>query len=106
MPEASLPDIQVHEEPESGEEKRREAYCLTASICLLRMKGGGGGVAISMASDHRARAKWEEATLSPRSCKSRESRNLVASLKCVHVMLSLRILGVEGGVYQLIPKAQ
>ena len=50
-----------------GAGKRREAYCLTASICLLRMRGGW---ATSVASAHEPLAKGAEATHSPRSCET------------------------------------
>ena len=43
----------------SGAGKRKEAYCLTASTCLLRMRGG---LATSVAWAHQPRAKGEEAT--------------------------------------------
>ena len=48
----------------SGAGKRTEACCFMASICLLRMRGSG---ATSVASYHRALAKGDEATHSPRN---------------------------------------
>ena len=47
-----------------GVGKRTEAYCFTASICLLRMTWSW---ATSVASYNRALAKGDEATHSPRS---------------------------------------
>ena len=41
-----------------------------------------------MASDHRARAKGDEATHSPRSRETKGSRKLLAPLKRTSVMLS------------------
>ena len=58
--------------------KRTEAYCFTASICLLRMTGSW---APSVASYHPALAKGDEATHSPRSWETKESRKLLAPLK-------------------------
>ena len=52
----------------SGAGKEREAYCFTASICLLRMRGR---LAISVASAQRPQAKGEEATHSPRSFETK-----------------------------------
>ena len=48
----------------SGAGKRTEAYCFTASICLLRMSGSW---ATSLVSYHWVLAKRDEATHSPRS---------------------------------------
>ena len=70
----------------SGAGKRTEACCFTASICLLRMSANW---ATSVASYHRALAKGDEATYSPRSWETKESRKLLAPLKHVSIMLSL-----------------
>ena len=47
-----------------GAGKKIDAYCFTASLCLLRMVGSW---ATSVAWYHRALAKGDEATHSPRS---------------------------------------
>ena len=65
----------------SGAGKRTQAYWFTASICLLRMSGSW---ATSVASYHRALAKGNEATHSPRSWEAKGSRKLLAPLKRVH----------------------
>ena len=61
----------------SGAGKRMDAYCFTASICLLRMSGRW---ATSVVSYHRALAKGDEATHSPRSWETKGSRKLLAPL--------------------------
>ena len=78
----------------SGAGKRKEAYCFTASISLLRMTGSW---ATSVASYHRALAKGDEATHSPRSWETKESRQLLAPLKRVSVILSSRKVSREKG---------
>ena len=75
--------------------KRMEAYCFTASICLLRMRGIW---ATSVASYQRALAKGDEATHSRRSCETIVSRKLLASLKRVSVILSSRMVSQEKGI--------
>ena len=50
-----------------------------------------------MASDHRARAKGDEATHPPRSRETKGSRNSLATLKHPSVMLSsVRVSGEKG----------
>ena len=78
-----------------GAGKTREAYCLTASTCLVRMRGR---LAISVASAHRARDKGEEATHSPKSWETQESRKAVAPLDRISVMLRLRRMSQEKGI--------
>ena len=51
-----------------------------------------------MASDHRVRAKGDEATHSPRSWETKESRKLLAPLKRTSVMLSSRIVSRGKGI--------
>ena len=79
----------------SGAGKRTEAHCFTASVCLLRMSGSW---ATSVASYHRALAKGDEVTHSPRSCETKGSRKLLAALKRVSVTLILRRVSREKGI--------
>ena len=58
-----------------GVENKTEAHSLKASSCLLRQTGS---LATSVASYHRALAKGDEATHSPRSYETKESRKLLA----------------------------
>ena len=51
-----------------------------------------------MASDHRARAKGDEATHSPRSRQTKGSRKLLAPFKRTSVMLSSRIMSRGKGI--------
>ena len=51
-----------------------------------------------MASDHRPRAKGDEATHSPRSWETKGSRKLLAPLKRTSVMLSSRIVSRGKGI--------
>ena len=67
--------------------KRTEAYCFTASICLLRMRGPW---ATSVALYQQALAKGDEATYSPRSCATNGSHKLLGPLKRVSVIISSR----------------
>ena len=55
-----------------------------------------------MASDHRARAKGDEATHSPRSWETKGSRKLLAPLKCTSVMPSLVRVSREKGIKRAI----
>ena len=55
-----------------------------------------------MASDHRARAKGDEATHSPRSWETKGSRKLLAPLKRTSVMLSSVRVSREKGITRAI----
>ena len=55
-----------------------------------------------MASDHRARAKEDEATHSPRSWETKGSRKLLAPLKRTSVMLSSVRVSREKGITRAI----
>ena len=79
----------------SGAGKRTEACCFTASSCLLRMTGSW---AVSMASYHRALAKGDVATHSPRCWETKGSRKLLAPLNRVSVILSSRRVSLEKGI--------
>ena len=83
----------------SGAGKRWEAYCFTAPTCLVRIREGWP---TSMASDHRARAKGDEATYSPRSWETKGSRKLLAPLKRTSVMLSSVRVSKEKGITRAI----
>ena len=79
----------------SGAGKRTEAYCFTAPTCLLRMNGSW---ATSVASYHRALAKGNLATHSPRNWESKGLCKLLAPLKHVSVILSSRSVSQEKGI--------
>ena len=68
---------------------------VTPSICLLRMSGSW---ATSVASYHRALAKGDEATHSPRSWETKGSRKLLAPVKRMSVILSSRRVSREKGI--------
>ena len=85
---------------DSGAGKRTEAYCFTSSICLVWMSGS---CATSGASYHRALAKGDKATHSPRSWETKGSRKLLAPLKRVSVILSWRRVSPEKGITRATP---
>ena len=57
-----------------------------------------GSWAASVASYHRGLAKGDEATHSPRSWETKESRKLLAPLKRLRVILSSRRVSQEKGI--------
>ena len=94
MPEAVLGDIQVHKYPDQFDAgKRMQAFCFTDFFRLLRMSGSW---ATSVASYHQALAKGDEATHSPRSCETKGSHKILATVKHVSVILSYRRVSREG----------
>ena len=64
MPEPTLGDGPIHKWPDQFG-RREEDKAFTASICFLWMRGSG---ATSVGSYHRALAKSNEATHSPKTC--------------------------------------
>ena len=74
----------------------RGGRCVDSRIdCLLHVRVR---LATSVAFAHRARHQGDEVTHSPRSCETRELGILVASLKHVSIMLSLRRMSREEGI--------
>ena len=66
-----------------------------ASICLLWMTGSW---ATSVASYHRALAKGDGATHSPRSWETKASGKLLAPLKRLSIILGWRRVSREKGI--------
>ena len=79
----------------SGAGKRKEAYCFTASTCLVRIREGSPK---SVASAHQPLAKGDEATHPPSSWETKGSRKLLTPLKRTSVILSSRMVLQEIGI--------
>ena len=86
MPEAALGDIQVHKSPDQLGRREKDGGILLHGLHLLVADegelGNFGGLGPT------ALAKMDEATHSLRSCETKGSHKLLASLKCVSVMPS------------------